>query len=586
MIDLHLDPRTARRLLATLTLALFATAIWGASTAAALVKCKAENSTMTVELTGADESASIGPKSGMKSGEIFVGSSSAVICSGFTPTFANVDFVNVIDAAPRGQVSIVASDVFVSNGIEIIVAMNGAEDQFGVFGFNNRAENVVVGSSGIDLDGNGTKDVTFLFGDPASVKIEGGPFADVLSASGSLATGGKPFPNRVVLAGFGGNDTLVGAEAGDSLSGGEGDDTILAGGGDDQIIADFGTPGNDEIFGGAGSDTMSMPTNETPVRVDLADTKAQETGEGKDTITGVENVVGSPNAPNTLLGNESPNRLVGGEKDDVFDGRGGDDTFEGRGGQDLVTYRDAEGSVDVNLVEGEATGDAGKDRVLEIENVTGSPFDDLLIGDDGPNLIEPLGGADKVQALGGDDTIRARDGAKDDVSCGAGNDSAVVDGGLDTVRPDCERVDPPPAAAAGGGGNGAGGGGGSGAKGGPAKTVALKVGGAKAQRLAAKRALVITVRCPQEACTVAATASGALPAVGATPKAMLKLKKATKKLAAAKAQKLTLRIGRKQAAAIAERLGAGKRVSLKIAVTATDAAGAKGVGSLRVAAKP
>ena len=43
---------------------------------------------------------------------------------------------------------------------------------------------------------------------------------------------------------------------------------------------------------------------------------------------------------------------------------------------------------------------------------------------------------------GGDDTLQARDGAVDEVSCGTGTDTAVVDAN-DSVASDCENVQRP-----------------------------------------------------------------------------------------------------------------------------------------------
>jgi Ca2+-binding RTX toxin-like protein len=567
-----------RLALAALAAALLATAAFGATAARAAVKCRTEGEVLFVELSSSGDDATIGTEGG----SIVVGAPANVACTGPAPTLTTIESVNVIGSTAEATITKV--DQFSANGVGFIVAL--ANGRFVVDGRLSAPDHIVVGTSGVDTDNDGDLDVSFL-GVP-NVEVLGSSLDDAISAAGGGTRGG-PLTKGTIIRSFSGDDSIVGGEGVDELEAGDGNDLIQGRGGGDVIVPDQVTAGDDEVEGGSGDDYVYFQQNASPTRVDLEDKAVQETGQGKDRIVEVENVVGSLTAPNTLLGDEGPNRLIGGDGDDFFEGRGGDDFFEPGLGEDTVSYRGAEAAVIVDLLERRASGGAGADEINSgIDNVIGSPFADTLVGTDAPNLIEPLGGADKVQALGGDDTIRARDGAKDDISCGSGVDSAVVDGGLDTVRPDCERVDPPPAVAAPGAGGGAGAGTGSGKGGaeGGAKKVLLKLGGAETQRLVAKRALVVKVRCPEEACTASASASGRLAAVGSTPKQMLKLAKVTKKLPAGKAQKLTLRIGRRQAAAIAARLDAGKRVTLKVSVVATDAAGAAGHNSFAVTAKP
>ncbi|HYJ30963.1 MAG TPA: calcium-binding protein, partial [Allosphingosinicella sp.] len=48
-------------------------------------------------------------------------------------------------------------------------------------------------------------------------------------------------------------------------------------------------------------------------------------------------------------------------------------------------------------------GDAGTDTLVNFENVTGSPFDDTLVGTDGPNVIDGGAGADTMTGGDGND---------------------------------------------------------------------------------------------------------------------------------------------------------------------------------------
>jgi arylsulfatase A-like enzyme len=78
----------------------------------------------------------------------------------------------------------------------------------------------------------------------------------------------------------------------------------------------------------------------------------------------------------------------------------------------------------------------------------GTPGSDSLVGSEGYDIlcagasndvIDPAGGPDYVFAGAGNDVIRARDGNRDVVKCGPGNDVAVVES-PDRVSSDCERV--------------------------------------------------------------------------------------------------------------------------------------------------
>ncbi|MBO9698484.1 MAG: hypothetical protein J7499_20010, partial [Sphingopyxis sp.] len=97
--------------------------------------------------------------------------------------------------------------------------------------------------------------------------------------------------------------------------------------------------------------------------------------------------------------------------------------LDGAGGVDTAYYANATAGVTVDLtISGpQATGGAGSDTLLNIENLTGSAFDDKLTGDGGANLLSGGGGNDTLLGGGGDDTLRG--GAGDDVlDGGAGYD--------------------------------------------------------------------------------------------------------------------------------------------------------------------
>ena len=117
--------------------------------------------------------------------------------------------------------------------------------------------------------------------------------------------------------------------------------------------------------------------------------------------------------PNCIGGNDpSKQVLVGTPGDDVFcagggndsiQGMGGNDTIDGGPGTDTVIYTDAPGGVNVNLATGVATGD-GTDTISNVENVTGSNFNDTIVGGTAKNILIGGKGNDSIDGGAGKDT--------------------------------------------------------------------------------------------------------------------------------------------------------------------------------------
>jgi Ca2+-binding RTX toxin-like protein len=68
----------------------------------------------------------------------------------------------------------------------------------------------------------------------------------------------------------------------------------------------------------------------------------------------------------------------------------------------------------------------GNDVLLTLENITGSPYDDTLRGDDGANVVLAGAGDDEIDLRGGDDTTDGGDGT-DIADGGAGTDTCQVE---------------------------------------------------------------------------------------------------------------------------------------------------------------
>jgi Ca2+-binding RTX toxin-like protein len=196
---------------------------------------------------------------------------------------------------------------------------------------------------------------------------------------------------------FGGSeadDLSLCAECRGTLVGGPGDDT-LAGGDAGHFF--FGETGNDTIVGGAGADEVSA-------------------GAGADTIS------------------------TGSGRDLLRPGSGNDNVDGGRG-RDRVFFDAAPGAVSVDLAAGTVTG-WGTKALTRVEDVTGSPYADKLLGNGRANALSGLSdhdvivgrdGEDALNGGSGQDTLRARDGRRDFVVGGPGHDQARIDS-LDAVQ--------------------------------------------------------------------------------------------------------------------------------------------------------
>ncbi|MFS2020017.1 hypothetical protein ACEN88_25975 [Massilia sp. CT11-108] len=275
------------------------------------------------------------------------------------------------------------------------------------------------------------------------------------------------------LRGEDGNDTISGDAGNDWLDGGNGADSMVGGLGFDQLT---GGAGNDTLDGGADRDRVNY-NNEYPgtgltgkgVAVNLVTGVATDNWGNTDKLVSIEDVSGSRYA-DTLTGNAADNSLNGDDGNDTISGdagsdwldggAGGDsllgglgmdqlsggagnDTIDGGADRDRVTYFNDFGAIAptgkgviVNLATGSATDNWGNtDKLVSIEDVSGSRYGDVLTGDandnsfygdDGNDTLTGGAGNDWLDAGAGNDSLLGGIGT-DQLSGGAGNDT--IDGG-------------------------------------------------------------------------------------------------------------------------------------------------------------
>ena len=281
----------------------------------------------------------------------------------------------------------------------------------------NIEEGRIVGTGAADLAGNARDNTLFaglgnnvLWGgdgrDTASYAFCGAVTVN-LGLAGGQATGGS------------GLDTLIGIE---NLAGSDFDDALIGDAGANRIE---GGAGNDRIDGAGGADTLIGGDGNDRYVVDQTGDVVIETN--PDPVTGGIDRVASWLAAYTLGDNVEEGKillagaadLTGNALDNTLFAGPGDNVLTGGAGRDTVSYAFGTAGVTVSLAlaGAQATGGSGSDRLVGIENLAGSPFDDALTGDAGTNRLDGGAGRDTLDGGPGPDTLTG----------GADGDTYIVD---------------------------------------------------------------------------------------------------------------------------------------------------------------
>jgi Ca2+-binding RTX toxin-like protein len=253
-----------------------------------------------------------------------------------------------------------------------------------------------------------------------------------------------------------------------------------------------GASGTHTIDGGPGTNTIDYSAAPAGVTVDLATGTASNGWGYTDTLTDIQNVIGSAHN-DTITGDSNDNVIDGGAGNNTLDGGGGTDTLDyshdtagvtvnlstgtatnGYGGTDTISnfeivlgshyndtitgngtaalsYANATASVTIDLSAGTAVGD-GTDTISNFHSVIGSDYDDLIINGGGSNTYDGGGGTNTLSYVNdpagvtvdlstgtatngssGTDTIsnfqNVVGSAYDDVITGDSNDNVISGGG-------------------------------------------------------------------------------------------------------------------------------------------------------------
>ena len=181
-----------------------------------------------------------------------------------------------------------------------------------------------------------------------------------------------------------GDDTISGGSGNDTLLGDRGNDSLF--GGDDDDLLDGGA-GADLLNGGSGFDTARYEESSSGISVKLWSNQGLAGDALGDTLTSIEEVIGSAFndsltgsvASERFIGNGGADPIYAGGGDDTLIGGAGTDTLNGGAGFDTASYANASSPVQLKLWQGLGqVGDAAGDRFTSIEMIIGSAYNDSI----------------------------------------------------------------------------------------------------------------------------------------------------------------------------------------------------------------
>jgi len=321
-------------------------------------------------------------------------------------------------------------------------------------------------------------DVADTVGENNAIVIEGGR---VRATAGSLTSGpgcslaapgevvcaltpreeGGDVSTRIVVD-LGGGDDQITSRMEASLRGGAGDDRLVLDGVGGRLD---GGPGADLLAGPvpapgeAGGPFVSVDygqrTEGVRVTPDAGGADDGSAGEGDEVTGRISEILGgsgsdgSPGGSTSLVGGDGHDRLVagaggylsggpgadvlvGGAGNERLDGGLGPDVLRGGGGTDTAEFSGAPGPVRVTLDDRPDDGAVGEgdDIGSDVEDVEGTPGDDVLVGSPAANELNGNAGNDRIDGGPGDDRLDGNAGF-DVVRGGPGAD--YVTGGSDEV---------------------------------------------------------------------------------------------------------------------------------------------------------
>ncbi|WP_276544470.1 DUF4347 domain-containing protein [Pseudomonas laurylsulfatiphila] len=292
-------------------------------------------------------------------------------------------------------------------------AINGTGNALNNTLTGNATANTLNGGAGADTLAGGLGNDTYVVDNALDVVSETSTLAseiDTVQSSATWTLGANL--EKLVLTGDAAingtgnalNNTLTGNATANTLNGGAGADTLVGGLGNDNYVVDNAL---DVV-----SETSALASEIDTVQSSVSWTLGANLENLRLLATGIANATG----------NSLNNVIYAGTGNNILDGSTGIDT---------ASYAYAASAIGASLATNaaQATGGSGLDTLLNFENLTGSNYNDTLIGNQLANVLNGGTGADRLSGGDGSD-IYFVDNIGDSVN---ETNTLVSTGGEDTV---------------------------------------------------------------------------------------------------------------------------------------------------------
>lgn len=198
------------------------------------------------------------------------------------------------------------------------------------------------------------------------------------------------------------------------ITGGDYGDVILTGAGNDVLN---GGGGNDTLEGGLGSNNIDGGTGKNTLSYEhFQEYEADSEGNFYGVIVNMASNIGTDHSNRILSetfsnisnirGSDYTDTIIGDTKNNVIEGGGFGDVLSGGDGRDTLSYQHSFDAVTIDLSTNTASnGDASGDNIQLFENLLGSAWSDILVGDTGDNVIEGGASSDSMFGGAGNDTL-------------------------------------------------------------------------------------------------------------------------------------------------------------------------------------
>jgi Ca2+-binding RTX toxin-like protein len=256
------------------------------------------------------------------------------------------------------------------------------------------------GSDTIDASGVTTLGITMNLGPGTVSRFSDNKLAFRIDKSTVIENGTGTNQDDVITGNAFAN-TLDGRAGKDSLKGGGGNDVLIGGAGND--VLDGGS-GFDKMTGGSGNDIYYVDH----IRDQVVETSASLASGGSDTVLSSLSFYSLPaNVENLRLLAKGTANATGNSLDNTLHAGAGNNVLDGRAGNDTVSYEFATRAITVSLAKTsfQSTGGSGSDKLVSIENLVGSKYNDTLSGNGSANQIDGGAGSDTLNGGLGNDTL-------------------------------------------------------------------------------------------------------------------------------------------------------------------------------------